>query len=402
VTNIVGSSVTFSVTVAGSATLRYQWRQDGTPLFGETNSSLTLPSIANSDSGNYTVAVTHLVGSVTSAPAILVSVPPLITSQPVDLTVNQSQPASFSVSVSGQAPFSYQWQLNASNVNGATNRIFALAHAVSGDAGSYRVIVTNPLGVQTSQVAVLTVIVPPGLASQPLSRTNNAGTTATFTANITGSASAYKWFKGPSPLSDGGNISGSATTTLTISSVSDTDVAAYSLVVSNAAGFITSSSASLTVIDPPVITHQPTNLVALVGQTVSFNVAATGTAPAYQWYKGVTAIGGETAATLTLANVGTNNAGSYFVTVTNAAGALTSSTATLLVYTTTVPTLVISYTTNTATVTLTGVQGYNYAIQASTNLFQWTPVLTNASPFTLTETNADKIYSRYYRGIYLP
>ncbi|MEY4388050.1 MAG: hypothetical protein RLY20_3333 [Verrucomicrobiota bacterium] len=84
----------------------------------------------------------------------------------------------------------------------------------------------------------------------------------------------------------------------------------------------------------PGITSSPTNLSLLAGATAVFNVSASGTSPlTYRWFfntNAPTAVGANSA-TLTLNNVQTNDAGTYFVIVTNVAGAATSSVASLSV-----------------------------------------------------------------------
>ena len=72
----------------------------------------------------------------------------------------------------------------------------------------------------------------------------------------------------------------------------------------------------------PVITQQPQNRVAVLGETVSFSVTAQGTEPlTYQWWiSNRTNISGATSPTLTIANVQPADIGSYFVVVSNAAG----------------------------------------------------------------------------------
>jgi uncharacterized protein (TIGR02145 family) len=68
----------------------------------------------------------------------------------------------------------------------------------------------------------------------------------------------------------------------------------------------------------PSITTQPQSQDASVGQSVTFRVTATGTAPiSYQWYKGGTAIPGATSSSYSISNVQTANAGIYTVTVSN-------------------------------------------------------------------------------------
>ncbi len=309
VTNMEGGTVTFSVSAAGTPALSYQWYQDGAPLYGDTNGSLALTNITDSDAGSYTVVVSNSISSVTSAPALLVTVAPLITSQPVSLTVPQGQSAVFSVDVNGATPFSYQWLLNGTNMANATNRFIFLSNVSTNNGGSYQVVVVNPSGTQTSKVATLTVAV------------------------------------------------------------------------------------------PPAITVQPVNVTAVAGQTVNFGVAATGGVLCYQWHLSDTNLPSATNSTLTLNSVTTNSAGTYSVTVTNIAGTAISSNVTLSVYSSAVPILtVVSYTNQHFTVTLTGVPTLSYSIQASPNMVAWVPLVTNASPFTFTDTNVSSY--KFYRGSY--
>jgi len=156
-TNFTGSTVTFSVTAAGTAPLGYQWQQDGSPLFGANSNTLTLKNIADSAAGTYTVVITNSVGSVTSAPAELLTVSPLITQQPANVITLVGQSASFSVNVNGELPFSYQWQFNGTNISGATNRVYTIASVQLTDVGGYQVVVQNPVGTQVSQTATLSI-----------------------------------------------------------------------------------------------------------------------------------------------------------------------------------------------------------------------------------------------------
>jgi len=66
-----GGIASFSVVASGSANLTYQWRKDGTPISGQTNASLTLANVQNSNAGVYDVVVSNSVGSVVSDLATL-------------------------------------------------------------------------------------------------------------------------------------------------------------------------------------------------------------------------------------------------------------------------------------------------------------------------------------------
>ncbi len=77
---------------------------------------------------------------------------------------------------------------------------------------------------------------------------------------------------------------------------------------------------------------QDVSPVAKVGQTVTFDVTATGTAPfTYQWKKGGTNIAGATSISYVLANVTISDSAAYTVEVSNSLGSSLSNIATLSV-----------------------------------------------------------------------
>ena len=90
----------------------------------------------------------------------------------------------------------------------------------------------------------------PGIYLSPTNQTRNAGSNVTFTAAAFGDSLTYQWQKNGAPLSNGGNISGATTTSLTISSLLAGDAASYAMVASNSYAMATSAVATLTVNDP--------------------------------------------------------------------------------------------------------------------------------------------------------
>src|SRR5207302_1949583 len=82
---------------------------------------------------------------------------PVIGTQPTSQTAGYGDDTTLSVSVSGPGPFSYQWQLNGTNIPGATGSSLALDDLQYNDAGIYRVMVSNAEGSVTSSEAVLNV-----------------------------------------------------------------------------------------------------------------------------------------------------------------------------------------------------------------------------------------------------
>src|ERR1035438_5971732 len=251
----------------------------------------------------------------------------------------QGLSASVSVTVSGAAPLSYQWQLSGTSLTDATNAALVLTNLQPTDAGSYSVVVTNAWGAVTSTVATLTVLVPAGIATQPQNQAMVAGQSATFSVSASGTAPfGYQWALSDTLLFGGSNG------TMTIPNVQASNAGSYMVVVTNAAGSVTSAVATLTVYVLAGIATQPSSQTATLGQNATFSVVATGTAPlSYQWQATNTASGGFTNLTnggqisgantnvLNISNVTTNNAPFWQVIITNDYGAVTSSPAILIV-----------------------------------------------------------------------
>ncbi|WP_414660231.1 immunoglobulin domain-containing protein [Horticoccus sp. 23ND18S-11] len=87
----------------------------------------------------------------------------------------------------------------------------------------------------------------------------------------------------------------------------------------------TTAGSAATPATAPVIMQQPTNLAAKTLGSVTFEVKASGTPPlSYIWYRDGTTFAGWTRSSLTLVGVTTNDVGRYTVTVSNAAGSVTS------------------------------------------------------------------------------
>ncbi len=186
--------------------------------------------------------------------------------------------------------------------------------------------------------AVLAIVTPPAITTQPASEALLVGTTANFSVGIASNAlMAYQWGHNGTNLSDGGNVSGSTTSNLTILDVSSNNVGTYFVTLSNAAGVLVSSNASLTLMpSAPVIVQQPTNLTVLPGAPASFSVAAVGDVPYfYRWMDNGTNLNdgpnfsGVMTSTLTISNVSITNLGTYSVIVSNSLGSMTSTGAVL-------------------------------------------------------------------------
>jgi Immunoglobulin domain/FG-GAP repeat len=171
--------------------------------------------------------------------------------------------------------------------------------------------------------------VAPSITTQPANQTVTVGQTATFTVVASGTSPlSYQWSKGSAAIS--GATSASYTTPATVASDNSSQ---FTVTVSNAAGSLTSSPTTLTVNVPPSITTQPASQTVTVGQTATFTVVATGTAPlTYQWQKNSVAISGATSASYTTpVTTAADNGAQFTVIASNAGGNQTSNAATLTV-----------------------------------------------------------------------
>ena len=243
-TVMVGTSATFSAQVDGASSLTFQWRKDGTNLTGATSSNYSIAITQPNHVGAYTVVVSNSFGSVTSAPpaVLTLNIPPTVTQQPQSQTVVAGAAATFSVTATGTAPFSYQWRKDGTNLAVATSASYSIANAQTNHAGGYTVVVSNDFGsITSSPPAVLTVNLSPTITQQPVTQTIFAGATVTFSVTASGTAPfTYQWRK------DGTNLTGATGSSYALARVQPGHAGGYSVMVSNVAGSVTSSTATLT------------------------------------------------------------------------------------------------------------------------------------------------------------
>src|ERR1700722_6441132 len=244
----VGQTATFTVTATGAMPLTFQWQKNSATIAGATSATYPTPAATSADNGStFSVTVTHSTQSVASSPATLtVNGPPSITSQPANQTAIVGQTATFSVTATGTAPLSYQWQKNQVNIPGATSSSFTTPATTLADSGtSFQVIVTNPISGVTSNAATLTVNAGggPSITTQPANQTVSVGQTATFSVTATGAAPlSYQWQK--NQVNIAGATSASYTTPATTSADSGTS---FRVIVTNSVSSVTSNAATLTV-----------------------------------------------------------------------------------------------------------------------------------------------------------
>jgi glucose/arabinose dehydrogenase len=99
---------------------------------------------------------------------------PIVSTQPVSITVPISESATFTVTASGDPTLTYQWKRNNVDIPGATSNSYTLTNVqMSDDGAKFRCLITNGVGSILSSEATLTVV-------------NNTRPVVTFTTPTTG------------------------------------------------------------------------------------------------------------------------------------------------------------------------------------------------------------------------
>ena len=286
---------------------------------------------------------------------VLAQKPPVIVTQPSNVTLALGMMTTLNVTANNADQ--YKWYRNGELIDAGSRYLTVYGSASAG--GTYYVVVSNAYGTVTSSsvtVTVATPVIAPTIVSQPRAASILAGGMPVFEVQAQGDSLAYQW------LRNDVEIAGAQGSRLTFGPVTAADDGAlFSVRVKNGAGTLVSGNAVLTVTAEavaPAIAAQPANTSVGVGQSGTFSVTATGTAPfTYQWLRNGTAIAGATAATYQTPAAALADSGARFtVRITNAKGSVLSAEATLTVsQASSVPGLHLAFLTGTA---INGQPGY--------------------------------------------
>ncbi len=299
----VGTPSTCKSSAAGlvGSGVRYSTGGSGTP-------SVTLKPSLMIPGGSYAVYLTHCASSV---------------SPDIVATISQSGCSGLPASTTAyQAAFANQWvSIGVITLNpGVTVPTLTFTKSSGTLGGSSRMY----------SDAYKFVYVPPppsgpSIATQPQSQTIDQGNSATFSVVASGTPLLfYQW------RFNGSNIGGATASSFTRNNVQSTNAGSYSVLITNGVSAVTSSPAVLSVIVPPTILGEPSDVNTGIGLNATFTVTATGTPMLqYQWLFNGSNISGATASSVTITNIQPVNIGSYAVIVSSTYGTNLSDTATL-------------------------------------------------------------------------
>lgn len=253
----------------------------------------------------------------------LTNTPVTLVTPPAPVTALAGNNASFSVSVTGRAPFSYQWFKNGALISGARASTLTLSNVTSADAGNYHVVVNNDTTSATSPAAMLTVQ-PVNVGVHPPEVYLFVNTSGAFNAAVSGATPlGYQWRRGDTPLA------GATNATLVINNAQTDDSGEYSVWVTFAAGQLPSTNAGLlsviSSLEEISLYLDPAYVDAPIGSTVEIAAIVAGPAPSrYQWLKNGEPMPGVTNATLALTNVQPADTAEYTYYVVYPLGTLTN------------------------------------------------------------------------------
>ncbi len=297
----VSSNAVLNLSVVGGLPLSYQWYKEGVVLPGATNSILPIYNVLPDHEGNYHAVASNTAGRVTSAAATLTVIsgnPAVSLAEGLDTTnlvwtatdslpwegcygvahdgldqacsgrIGDGATTSMETTVAGPGSVSFWWKVDSQPNDDylifyvGSSEQARISGLVDWQPGSF----TVPSGTQVlrwtySKGGALAASSDRGwvdevrfgpqpvtITAHPTNRVVDAGTTVTFNVTATGTLPlTHRWHRDGTPLADGPGVRGAGTNSLVLSNVPVSLAGTYSVVVSNAAGAVTSSNALLVV-----------------------------------------------------------------------------------------------------------------------------------------------------------
>jgi PKD repeat protein len=326
-------TVSFTVGVTG-LNLHYRWVVNGTDTLSSTTNTVSITNISPADSGDSIwCLVSNDAGVVKSATArIHVFKLPTITAQPINQTVTEGDSAHFSITATGAPPLTYKWYRNGV-VYGTQTANLNLPPVSMADSNSrFFCIVSNTIGSDTSDMAVLTVgRTKPVIIIQPRTITLSEIDTGFMFIQARGTPPlTYAWYKKGliAPIGTSDTIR-FINPSRTLDSGSQ-----YYCVVSNSQGSTASDTAKLLVgkIKPHIQIQPPETLTIFAGNKIIVPIAAFGSKPlTFTWKKMEDTTFSYSNDSLIIDTAVLSNSGHYFCIVKNDSGQVISDTMMLIV-----------------------------------------------------------------------
>jgi Immunoglobulin domain len=362
-----GNSI-YSLNVAPSASPTYYVA--GISVSGPYPPDVPVLALLTIDYANFTVTNSDLavgLGGLLAPPS-----PPVITQQPTSLSVMAGNHAGFVALATGNAPLNFQWYINTNfATGGGTNSNLDIPNATATQAGKYFVVVTNPFGSVTSQVATLAVAPPPLLRASAV--------VSGFQLTGTGIPGSLFYVEAAANLNP--PIAWQVLATNLVGS--DGAIQFVDVSIGSAPQKVYRLGFPSLFQMPPVIIRQPGNKIVLAGTAPSLSVTASSQATlSFQWFTSSNSIlPGATNSIFSPGPVNPEQSSSnYQVVVANLWGSVTSNVAVVRVLPT--PQLRIQPASNGFRIAAQAIPGDPYLLQANSDLrppIVWATVCTNVA-----------------------
>jgi hypothetical protein len=230
------------------ASLRYQWRANGTAIAGATGRTFRIPLSLHGD--QLTVRVFgsrtgYPTTNVTSVPSVVVK-PFTRTSRPTitgTLRVGQTLTANRGTWSPTPTSVSYQWRAEGRAIAGATGRTYRLTPKEHGKNISVEVTGRRATYITATERSYVTAAVkwPVGVTMPKVTKNpvkyvaTNVGTTVTLKVSATGGSLRYQWQRW-TPATGWKTLSGKTSSTLRFDASTSHDLNRFRVVVSNMVG----------------------------------------------------------------------------------------------------------------------------------------------------------------------
>ena len=368
---LIGIGATISISPSGSGPFSYLWYYNGKVLTNQTGDSILIANVQPTNAGTYAVVVSNAVSWRSNSVTISVHSPASIVTQPTNQKLLLGTNAIMSIVASGEKPIYYQWVWNGKTYKTTNNSTCQIANAQTQLTNSYFVMLSNQFNTAwvTSSVAQVTFYSRLGITNQSSGGTVNFGGDTKLWVDVSSEAGnvTYQWYRNKLAISDATNSA------LSITNARTANAGTYMAKVSDAVSHADSSDMVLKIGTPPKITSQPSSgIISDVTKSVVLQVSATPTNQLqYQWYANDSKIPGETNSKYSTANAGT-----YWVTVTDAQGNKITSSKAILVLKVMIKSLSIATQTNsTGNISQAVATGTNVTLQVLASgdptRFQW-------------------------------
>ncbi|MEY4109734.1 MAG: hypothetical protein RLZZ46_88, partial [Bacteroidota bacterium] len=295
-----GSPVTFTASPVNGGSPSYQWQVNGSNIGGATAATFSSSTFSNGDV--VTVVMTSTAACATPATvtsnSITMTVNPVLTPS-VSISANPGNticagsPVTFTASpVNGGSP-SYQWQVNGSNIGGATAATFSSSTLSNGDVVTVLMTSTAACATPVSAgslpitISIVNNIVPSVTVSANPGATVCTGSLVTFTATPVngGSSPSFQW------QVNGTAVTGANSSTFSSSALNDGDQVVVTITSNDPCALpstVSSVPFVLTVVNvilPAVSVNLAQSLPSCPGDMLDFtaNPVNGGLNPTFQW-----------------------------------------------------------------------------------------------------------------------